>query len=710
MCLYPLEIGYPPGAATNSSIGTSEHLDEAPQVVIHDIYLEALQSLSPSRWSLYETKTLEQPRDFSGLRQTYRSLLSGINWKQVCANGSIQVTGPTGCGKSSLWKLLTQEISQKSPLVVIENFLSSSGRLQRNLYGVYVSFIHQIISQRTSLFLPVKNLMYEILRQETWTKESIGILLAAILRHCRAVNFLIVIYDFEDCPLEIRSWWSGTLRPLVESSGSSFIFLISSHRPIDDLTSVSRHVLNVEVEYGRYRKEFIRLKTESLLDRVFGSVNDSKELIDKVKKKITSAATSFQGSFTALNTYLELLFQTFNLNTLNAIVYEIESSPGTEEELNEREISALRMKPLRVVSWASSAVSWILSSVRQLRTKELGAAVAISLDTDRFTELRSRVSMNMERELQHHLCHVVTIENRYTRITSASMKEFLSREETRHSLGIQNDAGLTELCLHYITLVLEDTEPETWRKCLSQVSWKYKTPDPQDPAFEFLNYACRFWPTHFLLVKEPESSLKDKVIKFLLAPKTGKRWFRLYQLCTSHETTLSIWDHEVRGPAVAVLMASYVGLASIIPEILSSSVPGREFRMINVRRGYTQRAVAFSDSVLQYYLDCAICNDDDILVKELLESDRGRTTKYFPLYTAAQAGCLKTVRTLFNSLKNPAELSQDGRTSLHQAAIGGSTKVIRFLMGKDNSDKHSRRVNVPNMIDMKELKWATSKP
>ena len=132
------------------------------------------------------------------------------------------------------------------------------------------------------------------------------------------------------------------------------------------------------------------------------------------------------------------------------------------------------------------------------------------------------------------------------------MKEFLSREETRHFLGIQNDSGLTELCLNYIRLVLEDTKPETWQKCLSQISWKYKSPAPEDPAFEFLHYACRFWPTHFLLIKEPEDSLKDKVVEFLLAPGIGERWFQLYQLCISHSASLLIGEQEVLKPAIAV--------------------------------------------------------------------------------------------------------------------------------------------------------------
>lgn len=45
---------------------------------MEDFYFEALQSLSPSRWILYETKTMDKPEDFGELRESWRPLLSGM--------------------------------------------------------------------------------------------------------------------------------------------------------------------------------------------------------------------------------------------------------------------------------------------------------------------------------------------------------------------------------------------------------------------------------------------------------------------------------------------------------------------------------------------------------------------------------------------------------------------------------------------------------
>ena len=710
------------------------------QAAVDASYLEALQLLSPSRWIIYGNRILDKPDEFSELEEIYRPLLSGIAGKNTRAKGSIQVTGPAGYGKSTFVKFLSQEVMQRSSVVIVENILSSSEIPLPTLYAVHVSFLHQIISQRPSLFLLMQNLMVEILRQETWTEESPWILLVALFHHCRAVHFLIVIHNFEDWPSEVRSWWSETLAPLVMSCGSTLTFLTSSHHLIDNLNSMPPLELDLMKEYGRRKKNIIRAKTANQLDHDHGWVVSGKGLNDNVKEKIMSAAGSFQGSFAAINSYVILLFQTFTLNNLAAIGSDIDQSPQTEERFYELAIDELQVKPPRVRLWASLVVSWILGSVRPLRIEELGAIVAVCLDDSSVTGFRPKVSMDIERDLRSHLGLLVEIENRYARMSSPLVKDFLSEDGTRKLSGLQNNYNLTRLCLHYIKLILQDEKPETWEKCLSQVSWKHQVPNPRDPALEFLYYACRFWHTHFLGMK-PDSSLENTVLEFLLAPKVGERWFQLYLLCISHSANTLIGDQEASGPAIdvsepgltlpgeaslaghnaktnssckatdarqlAVHMASYVGLDSIIPKILGSFVPAKDFKMINVRRGYSERTVAVSDTGPQYYLNCAICNDDDSVVKELLDSDPARTMGYFPLHEAARAGCLKTAQTIFNLLENPAQVDRDGRTPLHLAAIGGSTKMIRFLLGKDVSDTHTERMNVPSMIDIKDGKSET---
>ena len=117
--------------------------------------------------------------------------------------------------------------------------------------------------------------------------------------------------------------------------------------------------------------------------------------------------------------------------------------------------------------------------------------------------------------------------------------------------------------------------------------------------------------------------------------------------------------------------------------------------MVGVLHSCSDIAVAFVDTRSQYYLDCAISNDDKV-IKELLDSDSdsARTINYLPLHKAAKAGCLNTAQTLFNLLGNPAQIDQNSRTPLHLAGLGGSTKIIRLLLGNDYCDGYRRSVGV----------------
>ena len=434
---------------------------------------------------------MDKTGNLSEFKEIWHSLLNGIVWKDVCAGSSIQVTGPAGHGKSALVKLISQEIRQRSPVVVIDYFPNSLQRGPPTLYGVYVSFVHQVISQRPSLFLPVENLMTEILRQKMWTERSLWNVLTAMLRQSQCVSFLIIIYDFENWPSEIRSWWCGTLSLFLKSCGLSFAFVTSSRLPISGFPFLRRYEIDLKIEYEQYKNGFIKSKTNSVLQHAYGSVTFERGLSNDVREKIMSRAKSFQGSFTAIDRYLAQLSRAFALTTSNAIVRAIESSPQTEDQLYELEIEALQTKPPDIFFLASSAISWTLWSVRPLRIEELGAAVAINLDISSMAEFRSMVSMDIERDLRSHLGPFLAIENRYARITSALARKKLSSDNTREVLGLQNDSELAMLCLHYLSSILKDKESGTWEKCLSQVSWKHRMPIPGDPALEFVNYACR---------------------------------------------------------------------------------------------------------------------------------------------------------------------------------------------------------------------------
>ena len=406
---------------------------------------------------------------------------------------------------------------------------------------------------------------------------------------------------------------------------------------------------------------------------------------------------------------LALLFQHFGLTATDAIVSDIDSSPGTETLLYKREIKALQRKDPKILRWASSALSWMMWSVRPLRIEELGAAVAIN-----FTgcEMRSLLSIDMERDLEKNLGCLVVIGNRHARIASALARKILEEDVKVKRRGLENDYSLTRPCLHYISSILNQGYG-TWERCLSQVSWRHQTPVPVDPSLAFLNLACRFWPTHLSHVRLYDNRLKRTVAKSLSALGVGDRWFQLYLLSISQCTNELIVYQKVRGPTTAIKgprkntlgkgsltwditdtrspcatanserlaarICSYIGLVSILSEILGRPISERRAETMYIRRGYVNRVVTFVGTRSQHYPHCAMPSNDDRLIKRLLDLAPAQAIEWFLLHKAAQAACLETARTLFNLLDNSARIDQERRTPLHLAALGGSADIIRLL-------------------------------
>ena len=296
----------------------------------------------------------------------------------------------------------------------------------------------------------------------------------------------------------------------------------------------------------------------------------------------------------------------------------------------------------------------------------------------------------------------------------------LAKTVTKKQLDLLDHSELTTLCLRYLGLALSDG-------CLENQAG-------------FLDYACRFWPAHLLMVKNPDKYLKDTVVKFLMDPKLGERWFKLYlqyhiqtinplspeyepqgsPTGTTQPESHTAIDGEktkavIASPNVpksnqqpAVSMACYTGLTSIIPELLGANHSATELDLVGVRRGFAERTIAFLDKGSRYYMECAISNDDDRVVSGLITSEKTASrSKLFPLHTAALVGSLKTTRMLYSMKDKLTEVDDAGRTPLHSAAIGGSTKIIQFLLGEDTAKHKLKEKGAQNMIDVQDLNRQT---
>lgn len=344
--------------------------------------------------------------------------------------------------------------------------------------------------------------------------------------------------------------------------------------------------------------------------------------------------------------------------------------------------------------------------------------------------------MDMERDLERVLGGLVSLESRCIRIVDSLAERTLKgcssgSDRDKVLLGLDADDGLVNLCLHYLILVLSDGRPGAWEKCLSAVSYKHQVPELRDSALDFLQYACRFWPTHFLRLEDPDENLKREVISFLRRPKIAGRWFQLflvsnglspdhlasgsrssaeqedlggpepvdhYQMITSFSNAPAS-----RGVSPAAIMAGYVGLTSILPDLIDEDRIVCEPKVVHVARGDLERDIVSWDSTSVSFMECAIAGGDEEGIKHFLQENREKITEYLPMHKAVLSGRLKIVQMLFEEL---ADLTQQvdsrGRTLLHMAAVSGRVDITRYLVERTTALDQAVGEGETKAIDFKD--------
>ncbi|SPN98681.1 uncharacterized protein DNG_01725 [Cephalotrichum gorgonifer] len=691
--------------------------------------IDAATCVSDNLAALASLRKHFAPRQFDNLRSIYHTLTSSVSLKSM-RGGSVQVIGTAGLGKSALVKLISQDIMQESPVVIIENFNNPPDQPTRNLYSVYVSFVHQIISQRPSLFRPVHNRLTRLTREDVWMEKALLAHLTAILLLAKNVDFLIVIYDWETWPAVVRSWWCDLPGLFSKSSGSAATFLISSQERIHALSPEKTRPLNMAEKYPRYKHSLIRTRTRQFLGPPSSATPVSDDHNQEVRKKIIETARGFEGSFTATNQYMTSLFDSFTLSTPNALRWSIQRAPATEEALYESYLKLIQSRQSWAISWATIAVSWVLRAVRPLRIEELNVAAAVSRICLNPADIKKAMSITPERDLRAHLSGLVTIEDGTIRIVSPLAKTVLCKTDLSPFV-METDYTITLLCLHYLGVILSSDSPDIQESLASYVSFQHRRYGPPQPVLELLSYACQFWHVHFLRVDDPDEPIKEEVAEFLKSGPVAGQWFDLHLLCaalrssplstedrvpssqkspdpgaeaiskdpgeddtarspgpegaeaTEHSTS-SKPDGRVERPT-PTQMACYLGLSAVLPYLSEETEDGacgtsEDQKPVTVRRGPLERRIIPRGIPLKYQLECAIAEDNATEVEAVLASHPETAGKYFPLHTAALKGSLQTVQALVGLGYDSSQRNGKDRTPLHMAALCGDTEVIRYLL------------------------------
>lgn len=688
------------------------------------LYLDALRVFAPSRWTIDEIQASDSQQDYNELQVTYASLVNHISLGSI-RGGSIQIIDPIGQDKSAVMKLLLQNILQTSSAIVI-NFTGQNRMPIKSQYDILVSFIHQIISQRPVLFCLVRDLMAELLRHKAWSEQAIKGVLRSLFQQSRSMDFFILMHDFESWPLEVRSWLSEIPRWLPESSQSTCTFILSCQVFHSDFTSGKLIPLDLNTKRSpkqlfctKYAQRFSRsLNSVSLFYQEFRADTDSDR---RTKSLMISKINRLELSLASTRIYLDCLFQSLVLNPSATIEETLLMLPATEEQLIEYCIDSLISKHGISIQWAKLALTWAQLAARPLRTEELAVATAIRVDHKRLSDIESATMEDIERDLLTHLSGLVDVETRSVFIDNPLVEKILAQKVILKGgpPGLYRHNDITLCCLQYLRIILSEVSSQMFDKVLALMSHDHSSEEVKHISLAFLDYACRFWPIHFLQIEEADKDLEQAVVDFLLSNES-KRWFRLYNaLCEgcdsfANEAVVAMSEQQIRAATEteatesldpkqsAIAMANYVGLFSIVCSLLNVDETDDQLNRCKVRHGCFERVVMFPDIATSYYLDCVISNDDAVAVKEIFNSNAKAATSWFPLHKAAWGGCLKVVQLLLELLDSPAQRNDEGRTPLHLAVLCGHVDVVRILVNGNESKNGSGDASKFDMINRQD--------
>lgn len=619
---------------------------------------------------------------------------------------SIRVTGPQGHGKSTFIKLLAQRLrKQLTKVVVLDAWTNSFSGSAVSTHTVLISLAHQLLCQIPTLFRHVRNFYLDHAREETWTVETLETFVSVLLRHCKTWKVVIPRNNVERWPSDAKELFERLLA-FLRSIGTNYVYLSSSENHSDDQFMHSgpsaQEARHVDLGKGAQdsRTKFLESKLDVLVEvQKQGTIAAFKDII-------LEKLTPFHGSYATASLYVMQLSHRISLSTMEALNKGLNEWPKTGNKIYKLAIADLENKPSHVFDWCEMAVSWALRSQRPLRIQELAAAVAIKEKNFNISAMHSSISVCIEEDIKRHLSIWLRLESQAVYLFSSATRKFLNatygsarepehpEEPGRQLFRVLSHGELARQCLEYLTQLLSNLEELgiEWDNCRAQVTWRYELRQRKHPELDFLSYAATQWPTHYHLA-ETDNTLDARVLQLLEDEELARKWYELYSLGNSPSL----------GPApghVPVLhVATDLGLTRIVK---SSMVDEQTFKPGSpdpdtllaraIRGGHEDLATLLlgmgasgTDALLQACRNDNAKMIDTLIQRRRSDDDSDSNTLATALNIAAQGGSLEAVTAL---LEHSSVLAKDfrGRTPLHQAVVGGSSKVIELLLGTEGCD------------------------
>ncbi|KAJ4854426.1 ankyrin repeats (3 copies) domain-containing protein [Trichoderma breve] len=692
--------------------------DNIPESIFESQFIDFLQQLAPSSWIFHENSAIQLLEPDVEL-QLYEQHLSKLQLLKTFGQGAVNITGPPGYGKTTLLKLLIQGLKQQySRAITIDFFLESFEASSRTSNQILRSVIHQILSQRPSLFQNIRLLYMQQKKIGTWTDEILWDIFQRLIRHSGGWRIIVSINNFKHWSPESRSVFTK-LDKILATSNFQYTMLTTGRGNNSGLSHEPDEIIDLASGAEDSGKRFIKAKLDILLRK--------KPALTPCEKDILETASIWEDSYSHTERCLKQLSSNFTLSSPDAIAVAVETCPKSEDDISRDRIEALLQGDLHVLNWSISVVSWVMHSARPLRIQELAVAAALSMGVgdNPLADLDRHISRSMEHDLDRYLDVLIRADSQVAHIYSAATKKFLAEKLPSHfhegddslkGFRLLNHAKLAILCIKYISRAIS----ENWEMCRARLDWRSNKFQADQSELEFLSYAVRYWPIHYHRhydqardnpsageqEEDDSTKLEDVIIEFFDNEDLRLKWCQLFSL-KSQSTDIynQEAEEEVANEEITPLeIVCELGLTAVAKRILTSdkdvlkSSPKTlsSALALSVRNNHsdiTAMVLEMNVPVSSAFIEAACTNNVQVMRSLMTHGAKLKDEDYLgslALRKAASTESLDAVKLLLSENIDVSETDTDGRSAIHAVAIGGVVEMLQNISNLPGFDINAR--------------------
>jgi ankyrin repeat protein len=661
-------------------------------------------------------------------------------WNAEAQSSILWMSADPGWGKSVLASFLVEELrgDSRTPHEVCYFFFNDNDEDRDNSTSMIRSILHQLFtaqphllkcaaSQKTTKgqkFLSQFNALWQIF-------------LSAVMDPACA-NLVLVIDGMDECNLSSRDQFFGALRKVssdatISTCSSPVLKIFITSRPLESFRSRTFKLptifWQVEEEMELINDD-ISLVVRDSVRRLAARRRLSQDFEDRLAEKLIGSADH---TFLWVTLVLEMLERSTNAseNALNKI---IDTLPTNLDGLYTKFLTQSSD-----IQMARKILHIVVAAFRPLNLMEINIALAIQPEHDTVEKLRKSLDPSIDYAIREVCGPFIRVNNSKVNLVHQTAKAFLVQKmdyspaqtnSWKHSLmPIDSNKTLVDACMMYLTLedfkkdqllVLlrpsdsDDSDSSESYSSSKSESFDGSLPwiDPEEERtervimnyirrYDFLEYAARYWPSHFRQSGAP-SSLNGQV--YTLCNEYGSyvvfyNWFYVYARFSS------TWNYEIPHCLPELMVASYFGFEVQVQKLLMedpisvnrtdqmgwtalmyAAVGGHE-NVIAILLKAGANVNAFGESYHSILredhsaLIVASAHGHDRVVQIFLDHGAQTSTRTeSAVSTAAAIGNLDVIRVL---LRNGFDIEQqdvEGQTPLHHACLNGRLETFQFLV------------------------------